>query len=676
METLSLSMASNGYMRIANCVAGVAVVAALAGAAELPVRTVVLYKHGVGYFQRAGTLAPGESARLDFRSEEMNDVLKSLTVNSQSGKVNGLRYDSSIPLAEKLNAFPFHIGEGQPLSAVLDQLKGARAELDFGQQKVAGGIVSARVVAASQTRPEFEQITILTDLGDLRNLDISAASSIHFADPQLQLQFRDYLAAITSSRSKDKKSVYIDSTDSKPGEVRASYIIPMPAWKSSYRLLFGSGDQPMLEGWAIVDNTTADDWTNVKLSLVSGKPISFISELYDPKYIARQTAELAEDKAVGPTVHSGAGAREAITMQKASPVPPSAPLQNRFGRADSLAMAEVVSTQPSSVSEGGVSREIADLFAYDISSPVTVRKNESVMLPFLQQKITARKLVLYSDSSRPNPFHAAELSNNAGRTLDGGPVTVYDAGTYAGEALVETIKMGDKRLISYGVDLGTRITTNSDSRNDDIREIHIRNGIMTTRAARVQKKTYAIRNVDAREKTLILEHPVRTAFHLIETAKPLETARDVYRFEIKLAPGSSLDFPVTEENVYDNQISVSSVNPDMIAVYVRNRNLTDAARRQLQQVADLKTAIVKADADRRALDNEIRNIDADQQRNRQNITSLSSVSGQQQQVQDYARKLAEQEGQIAALRVRQNQLDQQKAKYQSDLDALVARLDF
>ena len=274
------------------------------------------------------------------------------------------------------------------------------------------------------------------------------------------------------------------------------------------------------------------------------------------------------------------------------------------------------------------------------------------------------------------PFHAAELSNNAGRTLDGGPVTVYDAGTYAGEALVETIKMGDKRLISYGVDLGTRITTNSDTRNDDVREIHIRNGILTTRAARVQKKTYAIRNVDAREKTLILEHPVRAAFHLIETAKPLETARDVYRFEIKLAAGASLDFPVTEENVYDNQITVSSITPDMIAFHVRNRNLTDAARRQLQQVADLKTAIVKAEVDRKALDNEIRNIDTDQQRNRQNIASLSSVAGQQQQVQDYARKLAEQEGQIAALRVRQNQLEQQKAKLQSDLDALVARLDF
>ena len=639
--------------------------------------TVVLYKHGVGYFERAGILGPGESARLDFRAEEMNDVLKSLTVNDQGGRVNGLRYDSSIPLEEKLNAFPFRIKEGQPLSAVLDQLKGARVELDFGQLKTAGAIVSARLVAASQTRQEFEQLTMLTDAGDLRNVDISAASSLRFADPQLQLQFRDYLAAITSSRSKDKRSVYIDSADSKSREVRASYIMPMPAWKSSYRLLFGPGDQPTLEGWAIVDNTTGNDWTNVKLSLVSGKPISFISELYDPKYITRQTAELPEDKAVGPIVHSGAMEAKALPAA-------AAPLFARGGGgvagyladSDRVSKQSAVPVQPSSVIEAGAAREIADLFAYDIRNPVTVRKNESAMLPFLQQKITARKLILYSDSSRPNPLNAAELTNSAGRTLDGGPVTVYDAGAYAGEALVETIKMGDKRFISYGVDLGTRIATSFDSRNDDVREVHIHNGILTSRAARVQKKTYSIRNVDAREKTLILEHPVRAAFHLIDTAKPLETARDAYRFEIKLAANASLDFPVTEENVYDTQTTVSSVTPDMLAVHLRNKNASDAARRQLQQVADLKTAIVKADSDRRALDNDIRNIDTDEQRNRQNIASLSSVAGQQQQVQDYARKLAEQDTQIAGFRARQSQLDQLRTKLQSDLDALVARLDF
>src|SRR5260370_30206639 len=103
--------------------------AAATAAADLPVREVVLFKHGVGYFERGGTLGAGESARLDFKAEEMNDVLKSLTINDNGGKVTGVRYDSSIPLDQKLNEFPFRINSGQPLSAVLDQVKGARLEM-------------------------------------------------------------------------------------------------------------------------------------------------------------------------------------------------------------------------------------------------------------------------------------------------------------------------------------------------------------------------------------------------------------------------------------------------------------------------------------------------------------------------------------------------------------------
>src|ERR1051326_3875113 len=106
-------------------------------AAELPVRQVILYKHGVGYFERAGQLGPGESARLDFKASEMNDVLKSLTVEEKGGgKISGLRYDSSVPLNQKLAEFPFQLPPGAPLSAVLDQLKGARVELTFGNEIV------------------------------------------------------------------------------------------------------------------------------------------------------------------------------------------------------------------------------------------------------------------------------------------------------------------------------------------------------------------------------------------------------------------------------------------------------------------------------------------------------------------------------------------------------------
>jgi hypothetical protein len=654
----------------------------LVSAAELPVRTVVLYKHGVGYFERRGTLGPGESARLDFKAEEMNDVLKSLIINDQGGRVTGLRYDSSIPLDQKLTEFPFRINNGEPLSAVIDQLKGARIEMDFGPQKIAGAIVSARLIAGDKDRPEREQLTLLMDSGELRNVDLGAATAIRFADQKLQLQFKDYLAAVTGARSKDKRSVYIDSTDSKSRDVRAEYIIPMPAWKSSYRLLFDEKTaQPTLEGWAIVDNTTGEDWTNVRLSLVSGKPISFISQLYPPKFITRLGAELAEDRPVAPTVYSGAvtGAAPApVAAARRAGVTGGVPgegggVGGGFYRPPSagIAMAET-----STVAPAGPATEIADLFEYSIATPVTVRKDESAMMPFLQQKVSARKLIIYSDSSRPNPFNAAELTNNTGKTLDGGPITVFDAGAYAGEALVETVKNLDKRFISYGVDLGTRISTNLDSRNDAVRELHAHNGLLVSRLSQVQKKNYSVHNVDPRAKTLIIEHPVRVGYNLIDTAKPTETARDVYRFEVKLPAGDSLDFPVTEERLYDTQTSISSLNPDGLLTYIRNKTISDAARRQLQQIADLKTQIANTDTEKRSVADQVNNLTRDEERNRQNITSLSSVSGQQQLVQDYARKLSDQETQIARLRDREGALDQQHASLQTQLNGLIEKLDF
>jgi hypothetical protein len=673
-------------------------------AAELPVRTVVLYKHGVGYFERGGALAPGESARLDFKAEEMNDVLKSLTVNDNGGTVTAVRYDSNIPLNQKLSEFPFEITTGQPLSAVLDQLKGARLEMEFGPQKTSGGIVSARMIPGDKDRAEHEQLTLLTDSGELRNVDLSAASAIRFTDPKLQMQFKDYLGALSSSRSKDKRSVYIDSTDSKSREVRASYIMPMPAWKSSYRLLFAdAAEQPTLEGWAIVDNTTGEDWTNVHISLISGKPISFISELYDPKYIHRANAELPEDQAVAPTLHTGAmdkavtapramaAARNAYGasggggsggvmggiiagMPSAAPPPGSG---GAFAPSAGLSLMEhSLMEQVSSVAPSGNATEIADLFEYSIRNPVTVKKNESAMLPFLQQKITARKLIIYSDQSTPNPLSAAELTNSSGRTLDGGPITVYDTGAYAGEALVETIKDKDKRFISYGVDLGTRISTNQNSQNNNVRELHAHDGLVITRYALVQKRVYAIRNVDNRAKTLIIEHPLRANYHLIDTAKPSETARDVYRFEVKIPANGSLDFPVTEENVFDQQTSVSSMTPDSLLVYIRNKTLSDSAHRQLQQVSDLKTQIANLDTEKRKLDNDVQSVTRDEERNRQNIASLSSVSGQQQIVQDYARKLSDQETQIAKARERQAALDSQRIQFQNQLNSLIDKLEF
>jgi septum formation inhibitor MinC len=206
--------------------------------------------------------------------------------------------------------------------------------------------------------------------------------------------------------------------------------------------------------------------------------------------------------------------------------------------------------------------------------------------------------------------------------------------------------------------------------------MHVHDGMLVTKSAIIQKWTYSIHNVDPRAKTLIIEYPIRSGYKLIETAKPLETTRDMYRFEVKVPASGSVDFPITEENVYDQQTSVSALTPDSLLVYIRNKVLTDAARRQLQAISDLKSQIAANSTQKTKLDADIQNVTRDEDRNRQNIASLSSVSGQQQIVQDYARKLAEQETQIAKLRDQQAALDTERASLQNQLNAAISKVEF
>ena len=680
-------------MKLTFCLIGV-LFATVLNAAELPVREVVLYKHGVGHFRRSGQLQPGESARLDFKASEMNDVLKSLMIKEQGGgQISGLRYDSSEPLERKLSEFPFRLGPGQPLSAVLDQLKGAIVELRFASDTVRGTIVSGRVVPGNETRPQSEQITLLLDSGELRNFDLAAAASIRFTEASLQTQFRDYLAALVGARSKEKRSVYIDSTGSATRQIVADYMIPMPVWKSSYRLIFGDSGDPTLEGWAIVDNTTGEDWTNVSLALVSGRPISFVSRLYEPRYIQRPVAELPGEMAQAPVIYGGAIESEEALRENRTAAAKTAVMADRRLRARAQVRAEpsaAPSRAPgegfggfalgrvaalSSVAVTAATRELGELFEYRFSTPVTVRKSESAMLPFLQQKVEARKLLVYSGANSIHPMNAAEITNSTGKTLDGGPITVYESNAYAGEALIETLKAGDKRLISYGVDLGTRITTQFDSKAEVVREIHLRRGILTTRTAAVETKTFTIRNVDQEPKTLIIEHPVRPQYKLLNL-KPTETTANAYRFQVSLPAGATEKFPVTEERVFQRTFEIANLNPEILLTYIQNKDLSLDARTQLEQIVDQKRQIAENAAELQRTEAEINTVVQDQGRIRQNINSLNRVRGQEQQVQAYARQLAAQEIRLASLRDHSSELQRRQTVLQSELNFLIERMEF
>ena len=318
---------------------------------------------------------------------------------------------------------------------------------------------------------------------------------------------------------------------------------------------------------------------------------------------------------------------------------------------------------------------LGDLFEYRIDHPVTVRKEESAMLPFAQQRIDGRKLLIFNEShGSMHPLNAVELSNATNNTLDGGAITVFDGGAYAGEALFETIKTGDKRLISYAVDLGARITTAFDSSSKMLRDFTARRGLVTFRQSLKEVRTYTIHNVDQKEKTVIIERPARQGYDVVEP-KPSEKTADAYRYEVKVAAGATAKFPITEERVLTETLALTNLTYDQLFVYIENKDLNEASRAKLRPIMDLKRQMADIDRETGRLEQQIQERSQDQDRLRRNISSLNSVSGQNQQVQQYAQQLAAQEVEMARMRDRQAELRRQRDDLQVKLNELIETLE-
>jgi hypothetical protein len=388
--------------------------------------------------------------------------------------------------------------------------------------------------------------------------------------------------------------------------------------------------------------------------------------------VQRTTADVEKAYAQAPVVYEGGVA------SPQPPPPPAAAAMPMVRATNGRDVAQLLRLSPgvaSSVAPATQTRELGDLFEYRFAAPITIHKNESAMLPFLQQKIAARKLLIYSESYGENPMSAAELTNNTGKTLDGGPITIFESASYGGEALMNTVKSGDKRLISYAVDLGTRVGTEEDSGDEHLLEVHVNRGVITTKSSERETKAYTIRNVDAKPKTLVIEQPIVEGRKLL-SPKPAETTANAHRFEVKLGPGATTKFEVVEESSDTNTTSVTSLTPDLLVTYVSQKAISDAGRKQLQQIVDQKARIAGVADSIKQTRSEMEDATLAENRLRQNIATLNSVSGQRDQVQTWSLQLASQEVQYTKLRDQAAGLDKQKAALEAELNDMIAKLEF
>jgi hypothetical protein len=423
------------------------------------------------------------------------------------------------------------------------------------------------------------------------------------------------------------------------------------------------------------------DWNSVRLSVVSGRPISFISPLDVARFAQRQVAELPDDSAAAAVVYEGTvqdqaaatagiagGASGGVIGGVAAPSP--APAQT--------AQRQIVANQLMAIKssvEGAAGTAMGELFEYGFAQPVTIKKNQSAMLPFVQDRVATRKLLIYRDSDGEHPVNAAEVTNTTAKTLDGGPITVYDGGAYAGEALVETLKTGDKRLIGYAVDYGARVTARYGSQNSTIKEIHASHGVLHVRTGLRQNRTYTAKNVDAKAKLMMIEYPARPGFDVLQPS-PAEKTASAYRFQMELPANGTKALTVQTEQIADDTTVVSSASVDSLLVYVDNKTLSGNGLRQLQKLIALKKQLTDLDASLSSAKSQMQQLSEDENRLRDNLNSLNRVSGQQDRVSKYAQQLADEDTKIVQLRDQISDLQQRRNATNTQMQQAAEQLDF
>jgi hypothetical protein len=277
-------------------------------APDMPVRRVVLYKNGVGYFEHLGRVRGNQDIHIDFTSGQLNDALASLTVlDLDGGRISGVSYNSTAPFDRRLGALRLPLDEQTSVSKFLDALRGSRLDLTGGADAVSGRLLSVerKTRTAGGTTLEVDIISLITDSGEIREIEVTPSTRVHLADKGLHGETDRYLALLASERQEDLRRMTVAATGTGERQLFVSYISEVPVWKTTYRLVLASdrAKKPLLQGWAIVDNTVGEDWNNVDLSLVAGAPQSFIQQLSQPYYGRRAVVPLPQEYETVPQTH-------------------------------------------------------------------------------------------------------------------------------------------------------------------------------------------------------------------------------------------------------------------------------------------------------------------------------------------------------------------------------------
>ena len=741
--------------------------------ARLPLKRVVLYKNGVGYFEHSGEVRGNEDIHIDFTTGQLNDALKSLTaVDLNGGQIGGIRYDSLAPLDQRLRALRLPLGEQSSRTALFNALRGARVQVTAGGRIVVGRIFSVeketRFDSKGEGTREVDVVSLFADTGEVHTFELTPATSVRILDRDLANEVGSYLNLIGSSRDVDLRRMIISTIGTGERNLFVSYISEVPVWKSTYRIMLPnkSGEKPLLQGWAIVDNTVGEDWKNVELSLIAGAPQSFVQPISKPFYVRRPEVGLPESYLLTPQTHEGtletpsseyklaavgpavgSGSLRGIVTDPSGAVIPGAVVSVRndaTGESQSVtsnaqgiytfnnvrsgnsmitvtspgfqtfqlsnvylgnlrsnqinarlnvgAVAETVTVSAtpaalnsetaelSSMVAAATSKDLGDLFEYNLKQKVTIGKNQSALVPILQSRIDAEKVTLWNAAGDGAPLRSLWITNSSGLTLDGGSFNVLESDAFAGEGLIDPVKPGEKRIISYAADQGIRITaegSDDDQDNEKVTHVRVAKGMMTITTVERSEKTYLIHDADATPRTVIIEHPRKTADWKLESGvKPEESTTAYHRFRVDVEAGKDAKLIVKEFHPDSSEVALTNINDQQVALWVEQKTIPPAIEQAFRRILEKKNAISGVDNQSRAKQQEIDAIVSDQNRLRENMKALKGSPEEKALLQRYTHQLDSQEDQLATLRNELQSLKSQRLKLNEELIVMVQNVAF
>ncbi|MDR2068610.1 MAG: DUF4139 domain-containing protein [Spirochaetaceae bacterium] len=646
----------------------------------VPLKRIALFSSGVAYFEHQGEVSGSVRIDLPFKIGVVNDVLKSLVINDPRSLSPSVTYPSEETLYRTLKSLRIDLSGNTDIVELLQGLTGVEIEV-YTSTSIEGRILGIEYRPAIPAE-EFPRgspeawLSLITPQG-IRAVGLREINRFVFKDPEINADLNRALDLIRDSRISDTRNLRVELPGSSDRNISISYVIPAPVWKVSYRLDL-SRDKPFLQGWAIVDNAGEADWDGVELSLVTGKPVSFIQNLYPPYYIDRPVLPLAiAGVAEARTYDSGyVQLQRDSGAAKARAVPQAESLESMYGGEVVAEMPKPAPNIAGGIMETARTSTAGDQFEFTLRHPVSLVRQQSAMLPLVEGELRAEKVLVFSGANAANkggvhPAMSVELTNTTGMRLPAGPITVFDGGTYAGDALINFFPEDEKRLISYGDDLSVNGRVNS-STSRVVSTVTVNRGVMTISRKLIYEKAYVFKNNSREGKRLILEHPLTLNATLAEPASFYERTEALYRFVLALDAGGEHYFTVKEESPLAERITLAQLGLDSLMSYASNGEIPPAVRAALTKGVELQQKNAEAKTALTALETQRTRLIAEQDRIRRN---LEAAGNQSTQGQEYLRRMVAMDGEIDTLNAAITDAEKNLRDAQNNFDVFLGSIN-